>query len=105
MGCRLIEDRELELVCMYCSTTMRAFGPVFDSVEAAEDFIDFMPDDPRGYPADMLMRQHDDVWHDRAYDDAGEFVGWRTDREPTDDDLYNRPQYVPDSRDENDRTL
>lgn len=46
MGCRILESREDGAV-LYCSTTMWAFGPIFESGEAAEAFLKWLGFDPR----------------------------------------------------------
>ena len=47
MGCRIIEGKDY--AAFYCSTTMRAFGPVMDSYEEAEAFTKWLEKDPREY--------------------------------------------------------
>ena len=49
MGIEIIEDRETGRAVIYCSTTDRAFGPIFQSGEEAEGFLEWDPDDPRSY--------------------------------------------------------
>ena len=39
MGVRISDDKN---VCLYCSTTGLAFGPVMRSVEDAEGFLDLL---------------------------------------------------------------
>lgn len=46
-------------VCLYCSTTMWAFGPVFEDAEAAEAFLEWMqPNDPRIYSEQELRAKY-----------------------------------------------
>ena len=50
MGIRIIESNSDtdSYAVLYCSTSMWAFGPVFEDAEQAEAFLDwFRPDDPR----------------------------------------------------------
>lgn len=52
MGCRIIEgkkDGAAECAVLFCSTTGWAFGPVMESHDEAEAFIDFLDFDPRKY--------------------------------------------------------
>ena len=69
MGCRILEGREGRAV-LYCSTTDWAFGPVFESVPAAESFLTWLKlavhnertifglpyDDPRSYKEESLTK-------------------------------------------------
>jgi hypothetical protein len=48
MAVRILESRNGES-CFYCSTTMWAFGPVFDDVIIAEQFLKWLSIDPRQY--------------------------------------------------------
>lgn len=41
MGVRIIEDREDGSAVLYCSTTMRAFGPVFEDRDEVEAFLEW----------------------------------------------------------------
>jgi hypothetical protein len=50
MGCRIIVGREdsgngRECAVLYCSTTGQAFGPVLDSLEEAEEFMEWLESD------------------------------------------------------------
>lgn len=50
MSVRVLESRDGKMAALYCSTTDWAFGPVFQSDEAAEDaraFLKFLGCDPR----------------------------------------------------------
>src|SRR5436309_6806048 len=105
MGVRLIADITDDLVALYDSTEMVAFGPVFDSEEAARDFLnEWLPNDARSYSKGQLLALHS-KWHEHAYDEDGDFVGAGRKTEPTDDEIYNRAVYVPDARDEHDPSL
>lgn len=46
MGCRIIDGGDDGAV-LYCSTSMIAFGPVFESADHAEDFLKWLGSDPR----------------------------------------------------------
>lgn len=45
MGCRILSGDEGAV--LFCSTSMTAFGPVFESGDHAEDFVKWLGDDPR----------------------------------------------------------
>ncbi len=52
MGCRILYDKDAEYAALYCSTTERAFGPIFhDEGEGAdaeaEGFMKWLKRDPR----------------------------------------------------------
>lgn len=52
MGCRILYDKDSEYAALYCSTTERAFGPIFhDEGEGAdaeaEAFMKWLRTDPR----------------------------------------------------------
>lgn len=53
MGCRTLVSKGGDC-CFYCSTTMFAFGPVFESEEEAEAFREFLDKDPRFYTDNEL---------------------------------------------------
>lgn len=59
MGCRILigheqgDDRDKAV--LFCSTSMWAFGPVFESEEQAERFLKWCPVDPRKYTKGELM--------------------------------------------------
>lgn len=42
MGVRIIRDKEQGYSCMYCSTTMWAFGGVFYKDEEPDDFLTWL---------------------------------------------------------------
>ena len=59
MSVRIIVDRQDGNACMFDSTTMRAFGPVFDYFDDdPEDFLTWLADedprDVRTIPAEQL---------------------------------------------------
>lgn len=48
MGVRIIRDLEQGYSCMYCSTTMLAFGSIFYEDEEPDEFLEWLePQDPR----------------------------------------------------------
>ena len=64
MGCRIItgtlDDGKTETAVMYCSTTMWAFGPVFENYEQALDFINWLSGDPRSYDSAHLEGHYEE---------------------------------------------
>ena len=56
MGVRILEADDYAV--LYCSTTMWAFGPLFDSVEKAQAFLDGLPQDARLYNDKELERKY-----------------------------------------------
>lgn len=70
MGIRIIESNSDtdSYAVLYCSTSMWAFGPVFEDREQAEEFLKFVPGDPRllddvtleGYYSQFLAREKED---------------------------------------------
>ena len=59
MGCRILSGDDGAV--MYCSTTGWCFGPVFDTAEAAEDFVKMLDDkgvDPRKLTLCELDKEH-----------------------------------------------
>lgn len=59
MGVRVLWDAKEENACLYCSTTMWAFGPLMQSEEEALSFLEWLPKDARVYPDDELL----DLYH------------------------------------------
>ena len=59
MGCRILIGHEQgddhDKAVLFCSTSMWAFGPVFESEEQAERFLKFCPVDPRKYTNGELV--------------------------------------------------
>lgn len=48
MGVRILEGREVfDGACLYCSTSMWAFGPIFEDAIVAQEFLDWLDVDPR----------------------------------------------------------
>lgn len=65
MGVHILHDSKTDQACLFCSTTMQAFGPVFtaqnptehtevDAYEVAERFLGWCPEDPRSLADDEL---------------------------------------------------
>ena len=48
MAVYYLEDSSGEK-CLYCTTTMYAFGPIFYEDDDVEDFLAWIPGDPRKY--------------------------------------------------------
>jgi hypothetical protein len=59
MAVRIITSEEGEQ-CLFDSTTMMAFGPVHDNNKDhdLEDFLEWLPKDPRKYTIDELMNAY-----------------------------------------------
>jgi len=53
MGVRILYDKESDYACLYCSTSMWAFGGIFYGEEEAEAFLKWYRGDPR------LLRDHE----------------------------------------------
>jgi len=49
MGVRVLEDKYSGYKCLYCSTTMVAFGDIFYKNENVDDFLEWLPKDARAY--------------------------------------------------------
>ena len=47
MAVKILTDTDQGYSCLYCSTTCWAFGGIFYEEENAEDFLDWLGDDPR----------------------------------------------------------
>lgn len=54
MGVSILIDPEHGYQCMYCNTTMWAFGGIFYEDEEVEEFIEWLPKDPRIYKDNEL---------------------------------------------------
>ena len=48
MGVRILEDRD-GYKCLYCSTTMVAFGNIFYENEDVEEFLEWLKEDARRF--------------------------------------------------------
>lgn len=59
MSVHILEGKEGK-AAFYCSTTDWAFGPLFDSVEEAEAFLQWLPVDPRKLKDSELEAKHAD---------------------------------------------
>lgn len=53
---RIISDGDFS--CLYCSTTMVAFGPVHSGEKSLEDFLEWLPMDARRYDQYDLINQY-----------------------------------------------
>jgi hypothetical protein len=53
MGIRII-DNPREGAAFYCSVTDTAFGPVFHDRYEAQEFLDWLPEDPRRFSNEEL---------------------------------------------------
>ena len=49
MSVEILTDNEKGYKCLFCNTTMWAFGGVFNEDENVEDFLEWLPDDARTY--------------------------------------------------------
>ncbi len=62
IGTLINESEDSQGAALYCSTTRKAFGPLFDSEELAHDFITFVEEqegcDPRHLTPIELDRAH-----------------------------------------------
>jgi len=62
MGVRII-DGGADGAAFYCSTSGFAFGPVFEDAYEAEEFLQWLPEDPRKYKdwelEEKLVEFHD----------------------------------------------
>ncbi len=63
MGCRILYDQDSEQAALYCSTTERAFGPIFhDEGEGADAeaqaFLKWLKGDARRYTETELNQKH-----------------------------------------------
>ena len=56
MGVSILEDKN-GYKCMYCNTTMWAFGGIFYEGEDAEDFLEWLEEDPRNLYDSELERK------------------------------------------------
>lgn len=66
MGVRIIEgNKDYDGAVLYCSTSMWAFGPVFENGDAAQEFLDWLKEDPRRLSQrELEMEYHD--WLDEC---------------------------------------
>jgi hypothetical protein len=73
MGVRIIESNSDsdDYAVLYCSTTMTAFGPVFDNAGEAEEFLEWLPGDARSY-SDAELRDKIAEFRDTAEERAAE---------------------------------
>jgi len=66
MGVRILCNEENDRACLYCSTTMWAFGNIMYSREEAEAFLEYLSKDARRYTDKELESEYynfrRDVW-------------------------------------------
>jgi hypothetical protein len=64
MGVRIISNQSGDYgekgAVIFDSVSGWAFGPVFDDYDAAQAFLDWLPDDARRYAGADLQRKHGD---------------------------------------------
>lgn len=73
MGCRIINDRNQGIACLYCSTSGWAFGPTFEDEFEAQEFCDWLNCDPRILKDDLLAEAHAE-WFRTHHDASGEWT-------------------------------
>ena len=74
MGVRILQNKEDDHCCFYCSTAMWAFGPIMYSYEEAEEFQDWLkPTDPRTLKDSALESKYYDFRKER--DEKNESIG------------------------------
>ena len=49
MSIEILTDTEKGYQCMFCNTTMWAFGGIFKEDEDVENFLEWLPNDARTY--------------------------------------------------------
>ncbi len=49
MAVKILHNKEDDYCCLYCSVSMWAFGPIMYSLEEAEEFLEYLPQDARKY--------------------------------------------------------
>lgn len=49
MSVQILHDKKLGFRCLFCNTTMWAFGGIFYENEDIRDFLEWLPDDARTY--------------------------------------------------------
>lgn len=58
MGVQILANQENNTAVLFCSTSMWAFGPVFDSEEQARAFLKWIVTDPRGIEDSVMERKY-----------------------------------------------
>ena len=61
MGVEILHDKKQGHKCMYCNTTMWAFGGIFEEDEDVVAFMEWLPDDPKTY-SDKDLENEIDIW-------------------------------------------
>lgn len=78
MSVELLTDYQVSpgsgMTAMYDDTDMWAFGPVFDDPEEAQDFLAWLPEDPRRLDKATLEIKHDVWWRASRNPKTGEFT-------------------------------
>jgi len=67
MGVHILHDKETDYCCLYCSTTMWAFGNIMYSLDEAEAFLEYLgKEDARSFTDKELENKYyefrKDVW-------------------------------------------
>ena len=60
MGVRILHNKEDDYCCFYCSVVMKPFGQIMYSYEEAEEFLEWLPQDPRKYTDKELESKYYD---------------------------------------------
>lgn len=74
MSVRLVAQEPEAATCLYDSVTMVAFGPVFDTVEKAEDFLGWLGTDPRRLTTVRLAAFYSQWYDERCDPDTGDLL-------------------------------
>ena len=84
MGVHILRDKHES--CMYCSTSMFAFGPVFNDGEEPDEFIDWLGEDPRGLSDKDLARKYAE-WQVILEEEQEEITGHKNPNRVNEDDI------------------
>ena len=60
MGVRILQDKDDNYQCMYCSVSMCVFGPIFYEDEDISEFCKWLEVDPRGLSSKALEDKVDE---------------------------------------------
>ena len=74
MGVHVLRDKHES--CLYCSTSMFAFGPIFYEGEEPDEFLDWLVADPRGM-TDKELEQKVTDWRDLLEQEQEKLTGHR----------------------------
>jgi hypothetical protein len=74
MGVRIMQgDQPYDGAVLYCSTSMWAFGPVFEDEDKAQEFLDWLEVDPRKLDQSQLQsKYHDFLEFEKPTSEEGE---------------------------------